>query len=182
MPASVLGDDEAESHVRGASVGAEAADTLQLDLHNSPVHSEIPISTPLDYTHDTTTLPAPTAGLNTPTSSTYHTSARVATQLSQTMDCIPGHSALLLGASSESDPWLLRHCHFDGLGLRSVHRLYFRNAGGVPTADKIPVHFLVSDDKYLAHPLGGLRDAVEGARERLAQLVVPAYGVRLVRL
>lgn len=155
------------------------------------------VSTPLDYTtrsHDASIVPicdisapsAPAAALNTPTSSTYHANGsggRVSTQLSQTMDGIDGHSIMLLGASSESDPWLLRHCHFDQLGLRSVHKMYFRNAGGVPTIDKIPIHFIVSDDKYLSHPLqmpyAGLG---ENARQHLNQLVLPSYGVRLISL
>ncbi|XWW94636.1 hypothetical protein V2A60_002581 [Cordyceps javanica] len=135
--------------------------------------------------------PAPPAGatLNTPSSSSYHASGgsggggRVSTQLSQTMDTMDGHSIMLLGASSESDPWLLRHCHFDQLGLRSVHRMYIRNAGGVPTRDKIPVHFIVSDNKYLNHPLLPPYHAVGGdARLQLNQLVQPTYGVRLISL
>lgn len=79
---------------------------------------------------------------------------------------------MLLGASSESDPWLLRHCHIDQLGLRSVHKMYFRNAGGVPTTDKIPIHFIVSDNKYLDHPLLPMYHAIGGdARLQLSQLV-----------
>lgn len=134
--------------------------------------------------------PAAAATLSTPASSSYHagsgssSSGRVSTQLSQTMDGIDGHSIMLLGASSESDPWLLRHCHFDQLGLRSVHKMYFRNAGGVPTTDKIPIHFIVSDNKYLKHPLLPMYNAMSAgdARLQLNQLVQPTYGVRLISL
>lgn len=140
-------------------------------------------SAPLPYT-DPTGMPPPLdhTALNTPTSSSYRgsSSARVSTQLAQTMDAMDGHSIMLLGASSECDPWLLRHCHFDQLGLRSVHKMYFRNAGGVPTADKIPIHFLVSDERYLGHPLGFNVGGDE--RMQLGQLVQPAYGVRLISL
>ena len=129
----------------------------------------------------------PTQALNTPTSSSFHNGGgRVSTQLSQTMDQIDGHSIMLLGASSESDPWLLRHCRFDQLGLRSVHKMYFRNAGGVPTKDKIPVHFIISDNKYLTHPMmmmqGDGGDVSVAFRAELNQLVPPSYGVRLICL
>jgi hypothetical protein len=136
-----------------------------------------------------TSVTVPTQALNTPTSSSFYNGSgggRVSTQLSQTMDQIDGHSIMLLGASSESDPWLLRHCRFDQLGLRSVHKMYFRNAGGVPTKDKIPVHFIISDDKFLPHPMmqaDGTNDASAAAfRAELNQLVPPSFGVRLIYL
>ncbi len=145
----------------------------------------------LEYTDPGSTMPCdppasvavPTQTLNTPTSSSLHNGGRVSTQLSQTMDRIDGHSIMLLGASSESDPWLLRHCRFDQLGLRSVHKMYFRNAGGVPTKDKIPVHFIISDNKYLTHPMMQHGVDVSAAfRAELNQLVPPSYGVRLICL
>ncbi|KAF4883250.1 putative transcriptional regulatory protein [Colletotrichum fructicola] len=87
---------------------------------------------------------------------------------------------MLLGSSSGSDPWLLRHFRFDELGLRSFHKLHIRNAGGVPTADKIPVHFLLSSDDLYQSSTAGLK-AVE-LRRRLDYLVPQSAGARLVRL
>ncbi|UNI24521.1 hypothetical protein JDV02_010258 [Purpureocillium takamizusanense] len=108
---------------------------------------------------------------------------RPSTQLSQSLDQIQGHAAVLLGGSSESDPWLLRHCRFDELGLRTFHKLHFRHAGGVPTGDKIPVHFLVSSDELCESAAGETRLAGERElREELDMLVPPAYGMRLIRL
>ncbi|KAM3450760.1 hypothetical protein MY3296_005813 [Beauveria thailandica] len=177
------------------STAAEAA-AAELDsssaLSHASLHGGMAASAPLGYREtshmampstcdmDAGTIPASAAApaLNTPTSSSYHASSsgRVSTQLSQSMDGIDGHSIMLLGASSESDPWLLRHCHFDQLGLRSVHKMYFRNAGGVPTTDKIPIHFIVSDNKYLDHPLLPMYHSIGGdARLQLNQLVQPIF-------
>lgn len=145
---------------------------------------ELNYTDPGSTMHDASaSVAVPTQALNTPTSSSLHNGGRVSTQLSQTMDRIDGHSIMLLGASSESDPWLLRHCRFDQLGLRSVHKMYFRNAGGVPTKDKIPVHFIISDNKYLTHPMmqNGV-DVSAAFRAELNQLVPPSYGVRLICL
>ncbi|KJZ73953.1 hypothetical protein HIM_06621 [Hirsutella minnesotensis 3608] len=105
------------------------------------------------------------------------------TQLSQSLDQIQGHAAVLLGGSSESDPWLLRHCRFDELGLRTFHKVHFRHAGGVPTSDRIPVHFLLSADELCESAAAETR--VAGAKELRAELdmlVPPAYGARLIRL
>lgn len=87
---------------------------------------------------------------------------------------------MLLGSSSGSDPWLLRHFRFDELGLRSFHKLHVRNAGGVPTADKIPVHFLLSSDALYQSSIAESK-AIE-LRRRLDCLVPQSAGARLVRL
>ncbi|KAF5496809.1 putative transcriptional regulatory protein [Colletotrichum siamense] len=87
---------------------------------------------------------------------------------------------MLLGSSSGSDPWLLRHFRFDELGLRSFHKLHVRNAGGVPTADKIPVHFLLSSDALYRSSIAEAK-AME-LRRRLEYLVPQSTGARLVRL
>lgn len=172
------------SHMQSAA-DTSANDALEtstpIDYNNGTRHAAM-APAPDNIGVTTTGGPGATA-LNTPSSSSYHTTSRVSTQLSQTMDNIDGHSILLLGASSESDPWLLRHCHFDQLGLRSVHKMYFRNAGGCPTSDLIPVHFIVSDNKYLNHPLMPLYNSIgHDARLQLNQLVLPSYGVRLIKL
>ncbi|KAF4814336.1 putative transcriptional regulatory protein [Colletotrichum siamense] len=87
---------------------------------------------------------------------------------------------MLLGSSSGSDPWLLRHFRFDELGLRSFHKLHVRNAGGVPTADKIPVHFLLSSDALYRSSIAESK-AIE-LRRRLDYLLPQSAGARLVRL
>lgn len=123
-----------------------------------------------------------THALGTPVLSGLHPH-RPSTQLSHSLDQIQGHTAQLLGGSAESDPWLLRHCRFDELGLRSFHKVHYRHAGGVPTRDKIPVHFLVSADE-LSEPFASetrFHDTKELWSE-LDSLVPVVYGARLVRL
>lgn len=71
----------------------------------------------------------------------------ISTQISQSLDKDDGHYCQLFGGSSEADPWLLRHCRYDELGFRRFVGVHFRNVGGVPTRDKIPAHFMVSEDE-----------------------------------
>ncbi|RKK41474.1 hypothetical protein BFJ66_g10972 [Fusarium oxysporum f. sp. cepae] len=95
-------------------------------------------------------------------------------QFSKSLDDINGQTSILLGASSESDPWLLRHCQFDEYGLRSFYGLQFRNIGGVPNKQKIPVHFIVRQDE---------KDMVDASlRVRLNELIPVSWGLRLIRL
>ncbi|PCD23943.1 hypothetical protein AU210_015457 [Fusarium oxysporum f. sp. radicis-cucumerinum] len=95
-------------------------------------------------------------------------------QFSKSLDDINGQTSILLGASSESDPWLLRHCQFDEYGLRSFYGLQFRNIGGVPNRQKIPVHFIVRQDET---------DMVDASlRARLNELIPVSWGLRLIRL
>ncbi|KAL5590947.1 hypothetical protein FOBRF1_014504 [Fusarium oxysporum] len=96
------------------------------------------------------------------------------TLFSKSLDDINGQTSILLGASSESDPWLLRHCQFDEYGLRSFYGLQFRNIGGVPNRQKIPVHFIVRQDEM------GVVDA--SLRVRLNELIPVSWGLRLIRL
>ncbi|CAG8202536.1 unnamed protein product [Penicillium salamii] len=77
----------------------------------------------------------------------FHLPERPTPQAIQTLDGLKGVSSQLIGASGESDPWLLRHCKFDANGLLLFHQVHFRNAGGVPRDEKIPVHFLVTTDE-----------------------------------
>lgn len=105
------------------------------------------------------------------------------TQFSQTLDNIKDHTAVLLGGSSESDPWLLRHCRFDEYGLRSLYDFQLRHVGGVPTTEKIPVHFLVTADALTEAAVAETRVAhTSELRDQLNQLIPTAWGVRLVRL
>lgn len=109
--------------------------------------------------------------------------ARLSTQFSQSIDKIQDHSAQLFGASSESDPWLLRHCQFDEFGMRNFHKTHFRNVGGVPIAQKIPVHFMISTNELHENVGDETRINAENDYDTELNHIVPLeYGPRLVAL
>ncbi|GMF72115.1 unnamed protein product [Aspergillus oryzae] len=112
------------------------------------------------------------------------TVGRSPTQFVQSLDQLEGFSAHLFGASAESDPWLLRHCSFDDAGVKCFYKVHFRNAGGVPTADKIPVHFMLAADDLAtsAKQETSCRFSGDATREELNRLVPHDYGQRLVSL
>lgn len=104
-------------------------------------------------------------------------------QTIQTLDGLPGVSFQVIGASGESDPWLLQHCRFDEHGFLRLHQVHFRNAGGVPLDEKVPVHFLVTGEQLY----GASKDATRFRqraliRKELDSLVPLEYGQRLVAL
>jgi hypothetical protein len=99
-------------------------------------------------------------------------------QFSKSLDDIQGQTSILLGASSESDPWLLRHCQFDEYGMRSFYGLQFRNIGGVPNRQKIPVHFIVTPKLTNETTV----DKIICLRSRLNGLIPASWGIRLVKL
>ncbi|KAL4992187.1 hypothetical protein BDW68DRAFT_197392 [Aspergillus falconensis] len=105
-------------------------------------------------------------------------------QAVQTLDLLPGVSAQLMGSSGESDPFLLRHCKFDDYGFLHFHRVRFRNAGGVPLNEKIPVHYLVSDNALYESTTTSTRAAAgyPTLRQELDALVPADHGQRLVSL
>lgn len=108
---------------------------------------------------------------------------RPPTQFVQSIDQLEHGHAQLFGASSESDPWLLRHCCFDDSGMKYFYKVHFRNAGGVPTAQRIPIHFMISSEELTTSIKHETRAGVgEATRERLNYLVPPEYGRRLVAL
>ncbi|KAJ6119160.1 hypothetical protein N7523_003440 [Penicillium sp. IBT 18751x] len=109
--------------------------------------------------------------------------SRPPTQFVQSIDqLIHGH-AQLFGASAESDPWLLRHCRFDDSGMKFFYKVHYRNAGGVPTAQRIPVHFMITSDDLSTPMKKETRAGIgEVTREHLNSLVPPEYGRRLVAL
>jgi hypothetical protein len=108
---------------------------------------------------------------------------RPPTQFVQSIDQLDHGHAQLFGASAESDPWLLRHCCFDDSGMKHFYKVHFRNAGGVPTAQRIPVHFMISSDGLATSIKHETRAGVgEATRERLNYLVPLEYGRRLVAL
>ncbi|RDW58574.1 fungal specific transcription factor domain-containing protein [Aspergillus mulundensis] len=103
-------------------------------------------------------------------------------QAVQTLDLLPGVSAQLVGSSGESDPFLLRHCKFDDYGFLNFHQVRLRNAGGVPWNEKIPVHYLVTDDALCeAASTRGARQ-YPSPRQELDALVPVEHGQRLLSL
>ncbi|GAB1737061.1 hypothetical protein NU219Hw_g421t1 [Hortaea werneckii] len=105
-------------------------------------------------------------------------------QISQSLEGLQGCSAHLFGTSSESDPWLWRHCKFDDFGMRFLHHSRIRNAGGVPLAQKIPVHFNIESIHLheSARKETNVRESWIHTRDELNCVVPLEYGARLVVL
>jgi len=100
-------------------------------------------------------------------------------QFAHTLDGGNDKTCVLLGTSSESDPWLLRHCQFDEYGLRTFYGLQFRNIGGVPNRQKIPVHFILTPKyKGQAECIG----RKTSLRDRLNSLIPVSWGISLIKL
>lgn len=90
----------------------------------------------------------------------------------------------LCGTSAELDPWLLRHCRFDEVGMRPHGKIRIRNVGGVPIDDMVPVHFTVVDDALydMAESQSGRAHSLHHRRQELDSLVSPNMGLRLIAL
>lgn len=106
------------------------------------------------------------------------------TQISQSLEDMQGCSAHLFGTSSESDPWLWRHCKFDDFGIRFSHYSKVRNAGGVPHAQKIPIHFNIESIQLheSARKETKVPESWIHSRDELNHVVPLEYGARLVTL
>jgi hypothetical protein len=106
------------------------------------------------------------------------------TQFSQSLEGMRGFTAQLFGSSSESDPWLLRHCRFDDFGTRTFQNTQYRNAGGLPLAHKIPIHLLIEPDELHETAKDETRayDKQISSREELEHIVPLECGQRLVAL
>lgn len=106
------------------------------------------------------------------------------TQFSQSLEGMRGFTAQLFGSSSESDPWLLRHCRFDDFGTRTFQNTQYRNAGGLPLAHKIPIHLLIEPDELHETAADETRayDKQIGSREELEHIVPLECGQRLIAL
>ena len=105
------------------------------------------------------------------------------TQYVRSIDQLDQGYAQLFGASAESDPWLLRHCRFDDAGMKQFYKVHFRNAGGVPTTQRIPIHFLITSEDLSSKLKQDTRAGSEDVtREYLDSLVPPEYGRRLIAL
>ncbi len=105
------------------------------------------------------------------------------TQISQSLDKLEGHCYQVFGASSEADPWLLRHCKNDENGFQRSAKVHLRNAGGVPIRGKIPTHFMVYETSICEPAMKETRiKATDRLRSELDDLVSPSQGCRLFRL
>ncbi|OQE26079.1 hypothetical protein PENFLA_c007G10724 [Penicillium flavigenum] len=132
---------------------------------------------------DSSSINDPAGDFLLPLQPAYPLPERPTPQAIQTLDCLKGVSSQLIGASGESDPWLLRHCKFDELGFLLFHQVHFRNAGGVPRDEKIPVHFLVTaDELYDAAKETTRYPSIGSRRDELNSLVSLECGQRLVSL
>jgi hypothetical protein len=125
-------------------------------------------------------------GLSQPLQFVGNSNGAPTVQRIRSLDQIDGSTAQLFGMSSESDPWLLRHCRYDEYGMRSLHRTHFRHVGGVPVERLVPVHFLVTDNDLLAPAKEATRIRPPGgpdtARTELDAMVAPEHGRRLLSL
>jgi len=106
------------------------------------------------------------------------------TQFSQSLEGMQGYSAQLFGSSSESDPWLLRHCKFDDFGIRHLQNIRIRNAGGLPLAQKIPIHLIIEPNEVHETAKDETRsfDRHISSREDLNRIVPLDCGQKLVTL
>ncbi|KAJ5156636.1 hypothetical protein N7492_009439 [Penicillium capsulatum] len=139
--------------------------------------------TPLDTSIDPRLAEESIGDLLLPSQPAYHFPERVTPQAIQTLDGLKGLSAQVIGASGESDPWLLRHCKFDDHGFLPFHMVHFRNAGGVPLEEKIPVHFLVTADQLYESAKDETKYPQRASvRDELNALVPLECGQRLVSL
>ncbi|KAL4949705.1 hypothetical protein BDW69DRAFT_202641 [Aspergillus filifer] len=115
--------------------------------------------------------PSTTTPTTTPTNVlSYPIADRSAPQQAiQTLDLLPGVSSQLMGTSGESDPFLLRHCKFDDY---------------VPLEEKIPVHYLVTDNALNDVAAGSTKSAgrIPAPRDGLDSLIPVDHGQRLLAL
>jgi hypothetical protein len=102
------------------------------------------------------------------------------TQISQSLENMQGYHYQLCGVSSDADPWLLRHCKFDDYGFQKFFNVHFRNAGGVPTRELIPAHFVVTQQDATSIENEAAQD--QNLRAELAMMVPFNHGQRLLRL
>ncbi|PGH10712.1 hypothetical protein AJ79_05303 [Helicocarpus griseus UAMH5409] len=118
------------------------------------------------------------------TPSRVGSSQRSVPQTIQTIDLLNGYSYQVIGVSGELDPWLLRHSKFDDRGFLNFHHVHIRNAGGVPLDEKVPVHFLVTDDRlYDSAKKSTTRQSSDrNIREEVNGLVPLECGQRLIAL
>ncbi|KAE8153474.1 fungal-specific transcription factor domain-containing protein [Aspergillus avenaceus] len=165
------------------TIGQPVDETLIIPNTDDPTRSHSEPIIPLDPSVDlsssglTSRDPLPTSP------AAFQFLERPPPQTIQTLDHLTGFSYQVVGASGESDPWLLRHCKFDDHGFLTFHQAHFRNAGGVPLDEKIPVHFLVTTDElYESTKAATAIPRSQGLRDELNSLVPLECGQRLIAL
>lgn len=152
------------------------------NIEVSQFQAESPFAT-LDTTIDPHLAEESIGDLLLPSQPTFHLPERPTPQAIQTLDGLKGFSSQVIGASGESDPWLLRHGKFNEHGFLPFHLVHFRNAGGVPLDEKIPVHFLVTADQLYEPAKAQTKFPREGSvRDELNALIPLECGQRLVSL
>ena len=169
--------DHQEAEYGDSEKASPATDVDQFQAIQTP---SVPEST---INFDSSLINDPAGDFLLPLQPTYPLPERPTPQAIQTLDYLKGVSSQLIGASGESDPWLLRHCKFDEHGFLLFHQVHFRNAGGVPRDEKIPVHFLVTGDElYDAAKETTRYPNIGSRRDELNSLVSLECGQRLVSL
>lgn len=176
-----MGDAEQHEAFDVADAGSSLQGT-ELDLENETSHRQVygfhqshQTSRPLDETD----IPQfNTFGSVPPT---FYDPGIQSVRSIETLD---QSNVQLCGTSAELDPWLLRHCKFDDVGMRAHGKIRIRNVGGVPFDNMIPVHFAVVDDSLYeqVEPQPGRRNSLQHRREELNSLVSPEMGLRLISL
>lgn len=102
----------------------------------------------------------------------------------RSIETLDHSNAQLCGTSAELDPWLLRHCKFDDVGMRSCGKIRIRNVGGVPVDTMVPVHFTVVEDAFY-EPIESRTSPAKSPEDRLQELnslVPPDLGLQLISL
>lgn len=169
--------DHQEAEHGNSEEASPATDVDQFQTMQTPTGHESTIN------YDSNPINDPAGDFLLPLHPAYPLPERPMPQAIQTLDYLKGVSSQLIGASGESDPWLLRHCKFDEHGFLLFHQVHFRNAGGVPRDEKIPVHFLVTaDELYDAAKETTRYPSIGSRRDELNSLVSLECGQRLVSL
>jgi hypothetical protein len=171
--------DHHEAGYRDGEKASPATNVEQFQTIQTPTRPDSTIN------FDSSLINDPAGDFLLPLDPAYPLPERPTPQAIQTLDHLKGVSSQLIGASGESDPWLLRHCKFDEHGFLlfdQVH-FHFRNAGGVPRDEKIPVHFLVTGDElYDTAKQTTKYPSIGARRDELNSLVSLECGQRLVSL
>lgn len=98
----------------------------------------------------------------------------------QSLDSINGFSSQLFGLSGESDPYLLRHFHWDENDRRLFIRVYFRKVDS--DLNGVPIHFALAKDELAAGLKAEAASLSKPNREILDRLIPPEDGRRMIRL
>jgi len=98
----------------------------------------------------------------------------------QSLDKMDGLFAQLFGLSGESDPYLLRHFHWDENEQRPFIRVHFRKVDS--ELNGVPIHFALAKDELAAGLKAEAAHLGPPNRELLDRLIPPEDGRRMIRL